>query len=53
MGTKAKDEDRKGRLNRGDSIFDGGKKVRFKLGYKNREMVFTSNITEDWRSSQK
>ena len=26
MGTKAKDEDRKGRLNRGDSIFDGGKK---------------------------
>ena len=34
MGTKAKDEDRKGRLNRGDSIFVGKKKktVRFEKG---------------------
>lgn len=37
MGTKAKDEDRKGRLNRGDSIFIGGKgknTVRFRIGVK-------------------
>jgi hypothetical protein len=51
IGTKAREEDRKGRLNSGDTICETNVDVRYIL--RRAKWIRTRSITEERRSSQK